>query len=114
MDDIARRSLLFDFYGSLLTEKQRDVYDWYYQQDLSLGEIAELQKVSRPAVYDLIKRTDEALINYEEKLGLVKRYEKHCQLIQKLKNELDILDKKNIDSTVKNMKVLIDKLHDNW
>lgn len=114
MDDIARRSLLFDFYGSLLTEKQRDIYDWYYQQDLSLGEIAELQKVSRPAVYDLIKRTDEALFNYEDKLGLVERYDKHCQLIKDLQRELENLEKLTNNNNLSKMRALLDRLHDNW
>lgn len=71
MKEIARRSLLLDYYGGLLTEKQRIIYDLYYQEDLSLGEIADLQQVSRNAVYDLISRTDEKLEHYEQSLGLI-------------------------------------------
>jgi hypothetical protein len=71
MKDIARRSLLLDYYGGLLTEKQRIIYELYYQEDLSLGEIADLQQVSRNAVYDLITRTDEKLEHYEKSMGLI-------------------------------------------
>ena len=71
MKDVVRRAFLLDYYGPLLTEKQRDVYEWYYQQDLSLGEISEVAHVSRNAVFDLISRTDEKLERYEKALGLV-------------------------------------------
>ena len=71
MKDVARQAYLLDCYGALLTEKQRDIYEWYYQQDLSLGEIGELAGVSRNAVFDLINRTSEKLERYEASLGLV-------------------------------------------
>ena len=71
MKDVARRAYLLDCYGSLLTDKQREIYEWYYQQDLSLGEISEVAEVSRNAVFDLISRTDGKLERYEKALGLV-------------------------------------------
>jgi len=71
MKDIARRAYLLDFYGALLTEKQREIYEWYYQQDLSLGEISEVAGVSRQAIFDLLRRTDEKLEYYEKALGLI-------------------------------------------
>jgi len=74
MEKLAKRSLLADFYGPLLTEKQRNVWDLHYQQDLSLAEIAELEHISRQAIHDLIKRTERILGEYEEKLGLVERF----------------------------------------
>lgn len=67
--------LLFDFYGALLTEKQRLIFDYYYQNDLSLGEIAEEQLISRQAVYDLIKRSENSLEEYENKLHLVNKFQ---------------------------------------
>jgi predicted DNA-binding protein YlxM (UPF0122 family) len=76
MKDVARRAYLLDHYGSLLTEKQRDIYDWYFQQDLSLGEISEVAHVSRNAVFDLVSRTDEKLEKFEKALGLVAAAEK--------------------------------------
>ena len=71
MKDVARRAYLLDRYGSLLTEKQRDIYEWYFQQDLSLGEISEVAMVSRNAVFDLVSRTDSKLERYEKALGLI-------------------------------------------
>ncbi|MDD4767272.1 MAG: YlxM family DNA-binding protein [Desulfotomaculaceae bacterium] len=64
-------NMLFDFYGVLLTERQKDYMDLYYCQNLSLGEIAAEFKVTRQAVYDTLKRAEQLLSQYEEKLGLV-------------------------------------------
>ena len=74
MEKLAQRALLVDFYGPLLTEKQRNVWDLHYQQDLSLTEIAEVEKISRQAIHDLLKRTERILSEYEDKLGLVERF----------------------------------------
>ncbi len=74
MDDILRRSLLFDFYGELLTEHQKEVYEAFDSDDMSLSEIAEEYGISRQGVHDLIKRTNHTLEMYEEKLGLVDRF----------------------------------------
>lgn len=74
MEKLAEMALLADFYGPLLTEKQRNVWDLHYQQDLSLAEIAELEHISRQAIHDLLKRTERILAEYEEKLGLVQRF----------------------------------------
>ncbi|MCO1601121.1 putative DNA-binding protein [Desulfosporosinus nitroreducens] len=74
MEKLAKRALLVDFYGPLLTEKQRNVWDLHYQQDLSLTEIAEVEHISRQAIHDLLKRTERILDEYEDKLGLVQRF----------------------------------------
>ncbi len=94
MYDIARRSLLFDFYGQLLTEKQQEIYDLYFQQDLSLGEIAELHKVSRQAIYDLLKRTEETLEEYESKLGLVKKHKDSAEILKQVQKRLESIQEK--------------------
>ena len=65
--------LLLDFYGGMLTEKQRECFDMRYNQDLSLGEIGELQGVSRQAVCDNLARTEALLRRMEENIGCVKR-----------------------------------------
>ena len=67
-------ALLFDFYGQLLTEKQQDVCHLYFEDDCSLSEIAEDLGVSRQAVHDMIKKSRKALGEYEEKMGLAKRF----------------------------------------
>ena len=63
---------LIDLYGGLLTEKQLDIMDLYYNDDLSLGEIADHYDISRQGVHDAIKRGDEALTEYEQRLGLLR------------------------------------------
>lgn len=65
--------ILYDYYGALLTDKQRDLYDLYYNEDLSLAEIAELKGISRQAAWDNIKHAEEKLIEIEEKTGLIKK-----------------------------------------
>ncbi|AQS59431.1 YlxM family DNA-binding protein [Desulforamulus ferrireducens] len=71
MKEFHRINLLYDFYGSLLTERQQKFIELYYGDDLSLGEIAEQYDVTRQAVHDTLKRAEQTLNNYEEKLGLV-------------------------------------------
>lgn len=66
-------SLLFDYYGDLLTEKQRTCFDLYYNQDLSLGEIAQEAGISRQGVHDSLSRAETALRTMEEKTGAVAR-----------------------------------------
>jgi len=83
---------LFDFYQVLLTDKQRNYMEMYYLEDYSLGEISELQHISRQAVYDNIKRTAAMLESYEEKLGLYKKFKQRMTLIEEL--EKQIKDKK--------------------
>lgn len=74
-DRLLHANLLFDFYGQLLTEKQRCLFQLYYQDDLSLGEISLQHGVSRQAVHDILKRSQRALEEFEEKLGLVRRFQ---------------------------------------
>ena len=71
--DALEMALLFDYYGGMLTEKQRDCFDMRYNQDLSLGEIGEALGVSRQAVNDNLTRTEALLRRMEENIGCVKR-----------------------------------------
>ena len=65
---------LLDFYGDILPERRRDIMDLYYNDDLSLSEIAEQMGITRQAVRDSIKKTEQELFFYEEKLGLRRRF----------------------------------------
>jgi len=85
IDKTMRMNYLFDFYQGLLTDKQRNYLERYYLDDESLSEIAETFEVSRQAVYDNIKRTDELLEDYEVKLGLYQKFEERQQLIAEMK-----------------------------
>ncbi|PWM25111.1 MAG: DNA-binding protein [Oscillospiraceae bacterium] len=67
-------TVLYDFYGDLLTEKQQEVIELYYNEDLSLAEIAALSGITRQGVRDSIKRAEGQLTDFEEKLGLAQRF----------------------------------------
>ena len=67
-------TFLLDFYGDMLTDKQREVIECYYNEDLSLAEIAEEKGITRQGVRDAIKRAEQQLIEMEERLGLAKRF----------------------------------------
>lgn len=69
-------TMLFDFYGEVLTEKQREFFDLYYNEDLSLGEIAQNEGISRQGVRDVIVRAEGVMRKLEEKTGIVARFTK--------------------------------------
>ena len=74
MNKILEQALLYDFYGELLTTHQKEVYEQFILDDLSLSEIAESAGISRQGVHDLIRRCQKALEGYEAKLHLVERF----------------------------------------
>lgn len=84
LEKTTRMNLLYDFYGALLTEKQRMFMELYYYDNLSLSEIAEQYDVSRQAVHDNIRRSETQLEEYETKLFLLKKYERQMQLGKQL------------------------------
>jgi uncharacterized protein len=109
MDKRLEISLLLDFYNPLLTEKQRDVMDLYFNKDLSLSEIAELSNASRQAIHDLIKRCDNLLIEYENKLHLMEKAltvenskDRIINRLEKLKFKLDKEENKEIITDIIN------------
>ena len=69
-----RMAMLYDFYGDLLTPRQKEFYDLYYNDDLSLAEIAENYDITRQGVRDIIVRAEKTLEDIEEKTGLIQRY----------------------------------------
>jgi len=86
-----RTAALFDFYSLLLTEKQREVYVLFYEEDLSLGEIAAEISVSRQAVYDNLKRTETLLENYESALHLYEHHLAREDIVSFLEEKLSLL-----------------------
>jgi len=95
---------LLDFYGDVLTERKRDALDFYYNNDMSLAEVAEELGISRQGARDLIKKAEEELAFYEEKLGLAKKFadaQAHAQKAlslceqtnasEELKHEIELL-----------------------
>lgn len=92
MEQIGRRVFLYDFYGELLTDHQKEVYGDVVLNDMSLSEIAQERGISRQGVHDMIKRCDRILSGYEEKLHLVERFLKtkeDVRLIRKLSENHD-------------------------
>ncbi len=81
-------SLLLDFYGDLLSPSALEYITLYYDEDLSLSEIAETAGITRQGVRDSIKRAEDMLINYEEKLGLAKRFTLMQEGIEEIKRML--------------------------
>ncbi|MBQ3192733.1 MAG: DNA-binding protein [Oscillospiraceae bacterium] len=90
--DALEMALLFDYYGGMLTEKQRECFDMRYNQDLSLGEIGELLGVSRQAVNDNLTRTEALLRRMEENIGCVKRDKLIRSTVQELLEAAAVLD----------------------
>lgn len=89
-------STLLDYYGMLLTDKQREAVDYYYNDDLSLGEIAENQGISRQGVRDSIKRAEAVLYDTEEKLHLVRNSKRLRESLAAIRQNVDIIDDMNI------------------
>ena len=85
LNDVVRRTMLYDFYAGMLTERQREAYEMRYLQDMSLAETADELNISRQAVNDLVKRTLAVLEEFEEKLGFIKEHERRDNIIQKIK-----------------------------
>lgn len=75
LDEIVLQSILYDFYGELLSEHKKQIFEDYVLNDLSLSEIAEVQGISRQGVYDIVKRCTLELKDYEEKLSLVQKFQ---------------------------------------
>lgn len=89
-------SYLLDFYGDLLTEKQHDAVEYYYNDDLSLGEIADNLNISRQGVRDSIKRAEAILFNMEKTLGLAKRFREMQDGLDKIRRATEKIDERNM------------------
>jgi len=92
-DPAFRRALLFDIYGPLLTDKQREYFDLHYNEDYSLSEIAEETGISRQGVWDQISRAEKAMEEMESKTGLVEKYMEQDRIITEIRKQLDVIRK---------------------
>lgn len=100
MDKNVQISMLWQIYGKLLTEKQNEYIDYYYNQDLSLSEIAENDNITRQAVRDIIKKGERKLFEYEEKLLFMKKTINQEQRIQQILVNLTKIQKDSSDKKV--------------
>lgn len=89
--------MLADFYGNLLTLKQREIFSSYWEKDFSLFEIAEQLKITRQAVHDSLNKTEAILLDIENKCGFVKKYQENKQQLQTLHSALDLSDNKQAE-----------------
>ena len=92
MEKIVKQSLLYDFYGELLTDHQKSIYEDYVLNDIGISEIAEERGISRQGVHDLIRRCDKILNDYEEKLHLLERFTIIKDEIGEIKTSMGSLD----------------------
>ncbi|WP_342389075.1 putative DNA-binding protein [Salinicoccus bachuensis] len=91
-----RMNYLYDFYHTLLTDKQRKYIELYYLEDFAFSEIAEELEVTRQAVYDNLKRSKDLLEHYEENLGMYKNFVSRQSLMKRLREKLDHYGDKEI------------------
>lgn len=118
MEKIVRQSLLYDFYGELLTEHQKSIYEDVTMNDLSYSEIAGLNGISRQGVYDMIKRCDKILEDYETKLKLVEKFVKAREKAECIKCRVMDIKGKNtnpeLNDTLDELGRLTDELLDEF
>ena len=112
MNKILEQALLYDFYGELLTTHQKEVYEQFILEDLSLSEIAESAGISRQGVHDLIRRCQKALEGYEAKLHLVERFLSVKEKVARIDEILDEWEneKKDTEKVVKQIRRISDAI----
>ena len=112
MNKILEQALLYDFYGELLTTHQKEIYEQFILDDLSLSEIAESAGISRQGVHDLIRRCQKALEGYEAKLHLVERFLSIKEKVGQIDGILDEWEKekKNPEEIVNRIRRISDAI----
>ncbi len=116
-EKIIEMSLLFDFYGQLLTPKQQEILRMYYEDNYTLAEIAEDLGISRQAVYDSIKKAEKTLHDYDEKLDLTHKFLETDEAIRKINDLIrDALSESGADITLQKrlleIKIIMDKMNE--
>lgn len=87
MERMVEQGLLYDFYGELLTEHQKRIYEDVVLNDMSLSEIAQEQEISRQGVHDLIRRCDRTLQGYESRLHLIEKFQKVKRMVEQIEKQ---------------------------
>ena len=111
-NDRIRFGSLYEIYGALLTEKQRQCLELYFCEDYSLAEVAEEMNVSRQAIHDLLKRVEQTLEHYEEMLGFLQRVEKMRMLTVEAEAILDGAAEKHKDTQISRLREIMQELND--
>ncbi len=121
MDDITQASLLYDFYGQLLSKRQREVMELYHEENLTLAEIAGEFGISRQGVHDALKNAEKSLDQYEKKLGLVAKFQKSNDAVHEIDTIIDSAiealqssepDTADVIEDLKKVKDIIDNLEE--
>lgn len=122
IDDITQASLLYDFYGQLLSRRQNQVMKLYHEENLTLSEIASEFGISRQGVHDALKNAERALDDYEKKLGLVAKFERSGYAVRQIDGIIDGIIRglaaedsapaRQAVDDLKKVKAIIDKLED--
>ena len=114
LDEITQISLLHDVYGQLLTKRQQEVMELYHEENLSLSEIAQEFSISRQGVHDALKNAEKALLDYEQKLRLVEKFQKSRQAIHQIDGIIDEMVAESRDEQLtgrlRSIKTIIDEL----
>lgn len=116
MEKLLNITMMFDYYGKLLTKREYDVIDKYYNEDLSLNEIAQICNISKQAVSDSLKRAENKLNEYEQKLGLIEKSKKSQYFLRKIRDDLFSLSpdikSKEIENIIKEIGDFLNDLED--
>ena len=106
------QGILYDFYGKLLTQHQQRIYEDVVFNDLSLSKIAENEGISRQGVSDLIKRCNKSLVSYEEKLGLIKKFDETKSYVKEIQRIVGIYQNIKDEKLITEINELLSKILD--
>lgn len=110
MEEIVKQALLYDFYGELLTEHQKEIYEQFILEDLSLGEIASARGISRQGVHDTIRRCEKTLEGYEEKLHLIRKFLTVKEKVHQIDNLLGTWKEKKTEVLISEIRQISDEI----
>lgn len=110
LQKIVNQDLLFDFYGDLLTEHQKRIYEEVVFNDYSISEVAKDEGVSRQSIHDMVRRTSEQLLLYEEKLKMVGKFREDRETAEKIKEQAEGLKKDGDPLRIEKILALTDLL----